>query len=243
MISGFFYLRKIQMREEKLAIKAWAEDDRPREKLREKGAASLSDAELLAIILGSGHGSESALDLAMKMLRQFHSNLQEFQKADYHQLITFKGVGPAKAVFILAALEISRRLKYSRALERKLIKCSTDAFSYFEPMLAHKTHEEFWVLYLNNRNAVIHSVLLSKGGLTGTIVDSREVFRKALELKSTNLILAHNHPSGSNAPSQADKELTKKLVDAGRLLDINVLDHLIVSENGYLSFSDEGMIH
>ncbi len=225
-----------------MGINTWAEGDRPREKLLNQGASYLSDAELVAILLGSGSSKLSALDLAKGIMARFDNNLHELQKSDHNQLIAFNGVGPAKAVMIRAALEIGRRLKQSKAKHKAPIKCSADAYAILEPILAHKAHEEFWVLFLNNRNCLIQPLLLSKGGLTGTVVDKREVFRWALDLKSTNLILAHNHPSGSLEASLADKQLTNSLVEAGKVMDITILDHLIVSENGFLSFSDEALI-
>lgn len=226
----------------RLAIKAWAEDDRPREKMLNKGSSSLSNAELLAIVLGSGSRESSALDLAKTILNHFQQNLLEMEKADQKTLEKFKGVGRVKAINIQAVMELARRIRRSEALVKSQIKSSKEAYAHLEPIIAHKAHEEFWVLYLNNHNRLLEAKCISKGGLTGTLADSREVFRWALDLKSTAMILAHNHPSGGLDPSQADKQLTRKMVESGQVMDIAVLDHLIITDAGYFSFSDEGLM-
>ncbi len=225
-----------------MAIKAWAEDDRPREKLINKGSAQLSDAELLAIFIGSGSIKDTALDLAKKILQSCDNNLMELQRFTASDLMAFSGVGLAKTAHILAAIELGRRMRSAKAKVKAQVKSSQDAFQHLEPILAHKDYEEFWVLYLNNHNRLLALKQISKGGLTGTLADIRTVFKIALELKSTALILAHNHPSGSLNPSSADQQLTRKMSESGQLIDIAVLDHLIVTEGGYFSFSDEGMI-
>lgn len=225
-----------------LSIKKWAEDDRPREKLLQKGRLSLSDSELLAILLGSGSKNESAVELAKKILSSTGNNLNELGKLSISQLCKFKGVGPAKAVTVSAALELGRRRRYEEAQEDKKITSSHSVFEIMQPLIGELGHEEFWILYLNNSNKVIEKYQISKGGITGTLVDVRIVLRKALEAGAVSLILVHNHPSGNLKASEADKQLTRKLKTAAESLDIKVLDHIIVTEKSYLSFADEGML-
>ena len=227
---------------EYFSIKNWSLDDRPREKLLQKGRTSLSNAELIAILIGSGSRNESAVSLSQRILSSVDNNLNELGKLEISQLMKFKGIGEAKAVTIAAALEIGRRRRSEDALERDKISGSSSVFEILQPILGELPHEEFWIMYLNNSNKVIQKNQLSKGGITGTLVDVRLVLKKALELGATSLILAHNHPSGTLKPSQADKALTKKLSLASQSLDIKVLDHLIVTENAYFSFADEGLI-
>tara|TARA_R110000765_G_scaffold404242_1_gene500446 strand:- start:639 stop:1337 length:699 start_codon:yes stop_codon:yes gene_type:complete len=227
---------------EYFSIKNWSLDDRPREKLLQKGRTSLSNAELIAILIGSGGRNESAVSLSQRILSSVGNNLNELGKLEISQLMKFKGIGEAKAVTIAAALEIGRRRRSEDALERDKISGSSSVFEILQPLLGELPHEEFWIMYLNNSNKVIQKNQLSKGGITGTLVDVRLVLKKALELGATSLILAHNHPSGALKPSQADKALTKKLSLASQSLDIKVLDHLIVTENAYFSFADEGLI-
>lgn len=223
-------------------IKSWAEDDRPREKLLQKGRGSLSDAELLAILIGSGSRNETAVDLCKKMLSQSANNLNELGKLSVKQLMTFKGIGEAKALTIVAAMELGRRRRAEEALEKKKISSSASVFELMQPEIGELPHEEFWIIYLNNSNKVIEKFALSKGGITGTLVDVRLALKKALELGATALILTHNHPSGNLNPSSSDKQLTQKLKTAGESLDIKVLDHIIVTEKSYFSFADEGLI-
>ena len=223
-------------------IKSWAEDDRPREKLLQKGRSSLSDAELLAILIGSGSRNETAVDLCKKMLSQSANNLNELGKLSVKQLMTFKGIGEAKALTIVAAMELGRRRRAEEALEKKKISSSASVFELMQPEIGELPHEEFWIIYLNNSNKVIEKFALSKGGITGTLVDVRLALKKALELGATALILTHNHPSGNLNPSSSDKQLTQKLKTAGESLDIKVLDHIIVTEKSYFSFADEGLI-
>ncbi len=227
---------------EKLSIKQWAEDDRPREKLLQKGKLSLSDSELIAILLGSGSKNESAVELAKKMLAASKNSLNELGKLSVKQLCDFKGIGPAKAVGIVAALELGRRRRLEEALEQKKISSSSSVYEIMQPIIGELPHEEFWILYLNNNNKVIEQFQISKGGITGTLVDVRITLKKALELGAVSLILAHNHPSGNLKASEADKQLTKKLKTAAESLDIKVLDHIIVTEKSYLSFADEGIL-
>lgn len=223
-------------------IKSWAQDDRPREKLLRKGRGSLSDAELLAILIGSGSRNETAVDLCKKILAKTGNSLNELGKLTLKQLIEFKGVGEAKALTIIAALELGRRRRSEEALEKKKITSSTSVYELMLPVIGDLPHEEFWVVYLNNSNKVIDKFQLSKGGITGTLVDVRLALKRALELGATSIILTHNHPSGNLSPSTADKQLTQKLKTAGESLDIKVLDHVIVTEKSYFSFADEGLL-
>ncbi|MUP46634.1 JAB domain-containing protein [Gramella sp. BOM4] len=225
-----------------LSIKKWAEDDRPREKLLQKGKLSLSDSELIAILIASGSKNESAVELAKRILSSTSNNLNQLGKLSVRQLCKFKGIGPAKAVSIVAALELGRRRRLEEATEQKKITSSLSVFEMMQPIIGELPHEEFWILYLNNSNKVIEKFQISKGGITGTLVDVRITLRKALELGAVSLILAHNHPSGALTASEADKQLTKKLKTAAESLDIKVLDHLIVTEKSYLSFADEGIL-
>lgn len=228
--------------EVKFSIKHWAEDDRPREKLLQKGKLSLSDAELIAILIGSGSKNESAVQLGKRILSSGKNNLNELGKFSVHQLCKFKGIGSAKAVSIIAALELGRRRRIEEALEKKKITSSASVFELMQPVIGELPHEEFWIIYLNNSNKVIEHLQLSKGGITGTLVDVRLTLKKALELGATAIILAHNHPSGTLLASAADKLLTKKLKTAAQSLDIKVLDHVIVTEKSYFSFADEGVL-
>ncbi len=224
------------------SIKNWNEDDRPREKLLLKGRSALSDAELVAILIGSGSRNESAVSLSQRILASVHNNLSELGKRSIPELMGFKGIGEAKAVTIAAALELGRRRRAGEALDRKKITSSQSVFEYIQPILGELPHEEFWILYLTNSNKIIKSSQISKGGITGTLVDVRLVFKEALQLGAVGIILAHNHPSGTLKPSQADIQLTKKLKSAGDGLDIKVLDHLIVTEKAYFSFADENLL-
>ncbi len=223
-------------------IKTWAEADRPREKLQLKGKASLSDAELLAILLGSGSQNETAVSLAQRILQSASNNLTELGKRNITELQKFKGIGEAKAITIVAAMELGRRRQQTNYLKKPKITCSLDTYHIVAPTLIDLSHEEFWILLLNRRNSVIGKEQISIGGSSSTVVDAKIVFRKAIEKQATALILCHNHPSGNLNPSNHDIDLTKKLKNAGEMLDIQVLDHLIVSERGYFSFADEGMI-
>ena len=226
----------------KLSIKNWAVDDRPREKLLQKGRLSLSDSELIAILIGSGSKEESAVDLGKKILSSSSNNLNELGKLSIPQLCKFRGIGPAKAVVIAAALELGRRRRLEEAMEQRKITSSHSVFEIMQPTVGELGHEEFWILYLNNNNKIIEQFQVSKGGITGTLVDVRITLKKALELGATAIILVHNHPSGSLKASEADKQLTQKLKRAAESLDIKVLDHIIVTEKSYLSFADEGML-
>jgi len=224
------------------SIKHWADDDKPREKLVQKGRSVLSDAELIAILIGSGSRNESAVELAKRILASVNNNLNELGKLSIKQLMQFKGIGEAKAVSIVAALEVGRRRRGEDAQKITKISSSKDAFDILHPTIGELEHEEFWILYLNNANNVLLSSLLSKGGLTGTLVDVRIVMRQALELGAVGLVLAHNHPSGTLRPSKEDRKVTQKLKLASAALDIKVLDHLIITQKDYFSFADEGVL-
>ena len=222
-------------------ITNWSEDDKPREKLMLKGKSVLSDAELIAILIGSGSRNESAVDLSKRILASVDHNLNALGKVSLSQLIQFKGIGEAKAISIIAALELGRRRRSEEVIELKKVTSSKIIFEIMQPIIGELPHEEFWIIYLNNSNKVISKAQLSKGGITGTLVDVRIVFKTALEMGATGLILCHNHPSGTLIPSDADKQITKKLKLAGDSLEIKVLDHLIVTETSYYSFVDEGI--
>lgn len=223
------------------SIKCWREDDRPREKLELKGRHALSDAELLAILLGSGSRNESALDLAKRMLDHF-KGFSQLAKAGISELTGFKGVGKAKAITILSGMEIARRTTAETAFKRIAIQSSQAAYEAIYPYLADLDHEQFWILLLNRANHLINPLHISTGGMSGTVADSKVIFKKALEHKASAIILAHNHPSGNRKASRADIQLTEQLSKAGKLLDISVLDHIIVADKNYFSFADEGMM-
>lgn len=223
------------------SIANWSEDDKPREKLMLKGKSALSDAELIAILIGSGSRNESAVDLSKRILASVDNNLNSLGKLSVSQLMQFKGIGEAKAISIIAAMELGRRRRAEEALELIKITSSKMIFEIMQPLIGELPHEEFWIVYLNNSNKILSKSQLSKGGITGTLVDVRLVFKNALEMGATALILCHNHPSGTLIPSDADKQITKKLKSAGESLEIKVLDHLIVTENNYFSFVDEGI--
>ncbi|MEK6506707.1 RadC family protein [Myroides sp. C4067] len=230
------------MEHQKITIKQWAEDDRPREKLMLKGKTSLSDAELLAILIGSGHREESAVELCKRILAMYNNNLSVLAKQSISKLTAFKGIGEAKAIAIIAALEIGQRRRLSERIEEPIITTSSDVFELISPIIGDLEHEEFWVLYLNNSNKVKYKAPLSKGGITGTVVDIRLLFQTALEQKAVRIILTHNHPSGKVKPSDADIQITKKIKEAGRIMDIQLLDHLIITEYSYYSFADESIL-
>ncbi|WP_405200463.1 DNA repair protein RadC [Christiangramia sp. LLG6405-1] len=224
------------------SIKTWAEDDRPREKLLSKGRLALSDSELLAILIGSGSKNESAVELSKRILAQSENNLNQLGKFSIGQLCQFKGIGSAKAVVITAALELGRRRRLEETLELSKISSSSSVFEIMQPIIGELPHEEFWILYLNNSNKILEKFQISKGGITGTLVDVRISLRKALEIGAVSLILTHNHPSGNLRPSEADKQLTQKLKTAAESLDIKILDHIIVTEKSYFSFADDGIL-
>ena len=227
--------------EQNFSIKHWSDDDKPREKLMLKGKAALSDAELVAILIGSGSRNESAVSLSKRILTSVNHNLNALGKLSLKQLMEFKGIGEAKAVSIAAALELGRRRRTEETVDLQKITSSKAVFEIMQPIIGELLHEEFWVLYLNNANKVIYKAQLSKGGITGTVVDIRLIFKIALEHNATAVILSHNHPSGKLLASDVDRDITKKLKFAWEQLDIKVLDHIIITEKGYLSFQDEGI--
>ena len=223
-------------------ITNWSEDDKPREKLMNKGKASLSDAELIAILIGSGSRNESAVQLSKRILSSVDNNLNALGKLSLQQLMNFKGIGEAKAISIQASMELGRRRRAEEAIELQKITSSKSIFELMQPIIGELPHEEFWIIYLNNSNKVVSKSQLSKGGITGTLVDVRLVFKNAIEIGAIGIILVHNHPSGALQPSEADKQITRKLKLAGESLDIKILDHLIVTETNYFSFADEGIL-
>ena len=227
---------------ESKGIKSWAEDDRPREKLLLKGRSALSDAELIAILIGSGNSEETAVEVARKILERVKQNLVELGKLSVNDLIKHKGIGEAKAITIVAAMELGNRRRESEALQREKITTSKDASEIFSRLLADKPNEEFWILTLNRANKIIGRHQVSAGGVAGTVVDAKSVFKPAIEASASSVILGHNHPSGNLSPSNEDIMLTKKLTQAGSNLDVKVLDHIIVADGGYFSFADEGMM-
>jgi len=227
---------------EKLTIKSWAIDDRPREKLVAKGKSALSDAELIAILIGSGNREESAVALSKRMLQSVDGNINELAKLSVEKLTTFKGIGEAKAISIITALELGKRRQLETAMEKPKITSSVAVFNLLQPIIGDLEHEEFWVLFLNNSNKVVAKNQISKGGLTATVVDVRLLFKRALELAAVAIIVCHNHPSGKLQPSDADQQLTQKINEAGTTLDIKLLDHLIITEKAYFSFADENLL-
>lgn len=226
----------------KLPIKDWAEEDQPREKLLKKGKQVLSDAELLAILIRVGSNKESALDLAKRLLANVENNLNELAKFEPKDFMKFHGIKTAKAVTIAAALELGRRRQLADIKERPQVRSSRDSYNLIAPILQDLPHEEFWILLLNRANRILSREQISLGGVAGTVVDAKIIFRKALQGQASSIILIHNHPSGNLRPSQADVEITRKLKTAGKAIDIPVLDHLIISERGYYSFADEGLM-
>ena len=223
-------------------IKNWAPDERPREKMTANGAASLSNAELIAIILNNGNKQHSALDIAKEVLRSGQDNLNELGKISLKELQKIKGIGHAKAITILAALELGRRRHSSVILGKKIVRNSKEIADYLQTILKDFNYEVFAVIFLNRANKVKHFEIISRGGITGTVADPRMILKKALEEEATSIVLSHNHPSGNLIPSRADEEITQKIKMAAGYFDIKVLDHIIVSEEGYFSFADEGMM-
>ena len=230
------------MQEHKYSIKQWAKDDRPREKLLLNGVENLSNSELIAILVHNGNREKTAVDLAKEIMRLGKDNLGELGKLSIKELMKIKGIGEAKAVVIVAALELGRRRQATASLEKLVVSCSTDIARFLQTKLKDYRHEVFAVLFLNRANKINHFEIVSEGGITGTVADPRVILRKALEQGAVNIILCHNHPSGSLKPSRADEQLTAKIKEAARFLDITVLDHVIVSDDGYYSFADEGIL-
>jgi DNA repair protein RadC len=225
-----------------LKITEWAVEDRPREKLIQNGTASLSDAELLAILISSGTKDKSAVDLGRELLGVVNNNLNSLGKLSISDLKKLHGIGPARAVTIAAAMELGRRRKLAEVPDIPQIKCSKDVADIFQPILSDLSHEEFWILFLNRSNKVINRMKLSQGGISGTVTDVRIVMKKAIEYLASGIIVCHNHPSGNLNPSESDTKITQKIKEAGNLMDIQLLDHLIISDKDYYSFADNGVL-
>lgn len=230
------------MQENKHSIKQWAKDDRPREKLLLKGAENLSNSELLAILIHNGTKEKTAVDLGKEVLRLGKDNLNELGKLTAKELMKIKGIGAAKAITIAAALELGRRRQASASLEKAVITTSNEIAHYLRSALKDYRHEVFAVIFLNQANKINHFEVISEGGITGTVADPRIILKKALEQDAVSIILSHNHPSGSLKPSRADEMLTSKIKEAAKYFDIRVIDHIIVSEDGYYSFANEGLL-
>lgn len=224
------------------SIKNWATDDRPREKLLAKGASALSNSELIAILLNNGSKNKSAVELAKDILKLGQDNLNELGKLTFKDLKKIKGIGEAKSVTIVAALELGRRRQASASLEKPVVRSSREIAEYLQALIKDYSYEVFAVIFLNRSNKIKHFEIISRGGITGTVADPRVILRKALEEEATSIILCHNHPSGNLKPSYADEELTRKIKEAASFMDIKVIDHIIVSEEGYYSFADEGIL-
>lgn len=225
-----------------MSIKSLAEDDRPREKFLLKGKAAVSDSELLAIIMGSGNRDESAVELARRILNSVENNWHRLSQLNIKDLMKFKGVGEAKAISIATALEIGNRRSQQEVLERQKIGSSKEAFEILQPHLSDLQTEEFWVIFLNNQNKILYKNCLFRGGIGSSVADVRIIFKTAIEHFSTGIIVAHNHPAGSLKPSQQDINITNKIKEAGKLLDIELLDHLIIAQNQFYSFKEEGIL-
>lgn len=223
----------------KLSIKSWAEDDRPREKLIQKGRSALTDAELIAILIGSGNRKLSAVELSKLILSENDNSLNAVSKKTVKDLMKFNGIGEAKAISIIAALELGRRRKSEETLKKVKISSSKDAYGQLYPLMADKFVEEFWILLLNQNNRVLSKHLISTGGVSGTVADIRIILKKAIDELASGIILAHNHPSGNTLPSQADRKLTHKIMEAAQWMDVKVLDHIIIGDEDYYSFADE----
>lgn len=227
---------------DKLSIKNWSEDDQPREKLKKLGRQILSDAELLAILIGSGNRKESAIELCKRILHQSENNINILAKLSVNDLMKFNGIGEAKAISIIAALELGRRRNSEDIITKTSITSSKLLYEYIKPKLEDLPHEEFWVILLSRSNKIIDKQLIGRGGISETTADIKLIFKKSIESLASGIILAHNHPSGNLKPSQSDINLTKKIIEASKLFDINVLDHLIIGDSNYYSFADEGII-
>ncbi len=226
----------------KVSIRDWAEDDRPREKLLAGGSLVLSDAELIALLIGSGNRDETAVALARRILGSFGNSLNRLARLSVRELMQFRGIGTAKAVAIAAALELGRRRKVEQVAEKPSIKSSRDAYVIMLPMVGDLSHEEFWILLLNRSNRLLDVIRTSQGGISGTVTDIRMILKNAILHSASSLVLCHNHPSGNLKPSRADMEITRKMNDAARLMDIKVLDHIILADSDYFSFADEGLL-
>ena len=226
----------------KLSIKQWAPDDRPREKLLARGRSALSDAELIAILIGSGSRKETAVELARRILGSFENSLNRLGKLTVKELTHFSGIGQAKAVVITAALELGRRRKEETVLEKPSVQCSRDAYTIMHPLMGDLLHEEFWILLLNRSNRLIEVLRTSQGGISGTVTDIRMILKNAILHSASSMVLCHNHPSGNLKPSKADMDITSRMNEAARFMEIKVLDHIIVADGNYFSFADEGLL-
>lgn len=224
------------------SIKNWATEDRPREKMMLHGASTLSNVDLIAILIRSGNKDKSAIDLSREILQHSNDNLDELGKFSLKELEKIKGIGPTKAITIMAAMELGRRRHAGLARKKTSVTCSKDVADYLRIILKDYSHEVFAVLFLNRANKINHFEIISKGGITGTVADPRIILKRALEEEATSIVLSHNHPSGNLKPSKADEDLTNKIREAATLFDIKVLDHIIVSDEGYFSFMDEGLL-
>ncbi len=225
-----------------IPIRLWAEDDRPREKLIRQGKRALSNAELIAILLGSGNRNQSAVELSKHILEDSGGRLRELSRLSVADLTKRKGIGPVKAITLIAALELANRSGAEDSMNRKKISCSRDVYTFFKPLLQDSSYEEFWILLLNRGNKILRSICISQGGLSGTVADPKKIFKSALEQYAASVVLCHNHPSGNIRPSESDIRLTQKLKKAGSFLDLPVIDHIIIGENNYFSFADEGLL-
>ncbi|MDP2235052.1 MAG: DNA repair protein RadC [Bacteroidales bacterium] len=225
----------------KSSIKFWADDDKPREKLMLKGRASLSDAELVAILIGSGNNKESAVELSRRILKQANDNLVELSRMNLNELKSFKGIGEAKAISIIAAMELGKRRRSAEARVRKVIKSSQDAYEFIYSAVSDLDYEKFWIVLLDQANQVIKISEVSEGSVSGTVADPKKIFRLALEGNASSIILCHNHPSGQLKPSEQDLKITQKLKQSGEMIDLKVIDHLIIGHDKYFSFMDEGI--
>jgi DNA repair protein RadC len=242
LFGAFSYFNTVENYESKISIKSWAEEDRPREKLSGQGRRALTDAELIAILIGLGSRNETAVELSKRILHHYDNDLNKLGKASITELSKFKGIGEAKAISIIAALEIGRRRNESESGAIEVITSSRDGYNIMRRHLMDLNHEEFWIILLGRSNKVLGKELISKGGLSATVCDPKIIFYSALQYQASGLILVHNHPSGNLKPSNEDLQLTKKISAAGRMLDIGVFDHLIITDGGYLSLADEGLM-
>jgi len=242
VLTLFSYFNRVKPYENKISIKSWAEEDRPREKLSGQGRRALTDAELIAILIGSGSRTESAVELSKRILHHYDNDLNKLAKASIAELSSFRGIGEAKAISIIAALEIGRRRGDTESKAVETIVSSRDGYNIMRRHLVDLNHEEFWIILLGRSNKVLGKELISKGGLSTTVADPKVIFHTAIQHQATGIILVHNHPSGNLKPSQQDINLTKNLAASGKMLEIQILDHLIIGDNGFYSFGDEGLL-
>ncbi len=240
-MANLYYFNAVENYDNKIGIKSWAEADRPREKLSAQGRRALTDAELIAILIGSGSRNETAVELSKRILHHYDNDLNNLGKASINELSNFKGIGEAKAISIIAALEIGRRRNDTESKPPEFIGFSKDGYDIMRRHLVDLQHEEFWIILTGRSGKVLGKELVSKGGLSNTLIDLKIIFGAALQYKANGIVLVHNHPSGNLKPSHEDMVLTKRIADAGRILDIMVTDHLIITDNGYYSFADDGL--